>query len=187
MRIKSLKIFASSCALVLALAAPAAAQGQLGAGVSFLHDEETGTGFTVDYSRVFRPMEPGNLGWVADLSLHNFDGGRVTSIMGGVRYGRPANERVDWFGQALIGIARSSPTGDLADLCEELEDEFDEDLGCSSTDLAFAPGVGINVALTPRVNFRAQFDLMFIATPEESTTATRFWFGVSFPIGNTAP
>jgi opacity protein-like surface antigen len=166
--------------LILSSAVPAAAQGDLGAGVSFLRDsEETGVGFTVDYAHDIRATDAAAISLVGDLGWNSFDFGSTTSFMGGVRVASRANAQFSPFGQFLIGGIRSAASDDVCD--DDLAELFDE--SCSSTNLAFGPGVGVNFAVTPRVNLRAQVDFLFINYEDETDNATRFWFGVVIPVG----
>jgi hypothetical protein len=171
---------ALSLGLSLAAPMPAAAQGELAGGLSFMNgDGGTGTGFVVDYSRPFAPAMPGWFGWVADLSMHDDDDVRVTTVMGGVRYSRRAGDRLTWFVQGLAGLGRISATGDVADQC----DTFDVD--CSDNDWAFAPGGGVNVPVGRRAALRGQIDFVTIAAEGASLDVRRFWFGVSLRLGST--
>jgi hypothetical protein len=167
-------------ALTLCAAPPAAAQGELGAGISFLNGEgDSAVGVTVDYSSLFRTIGTGGLGWVADFSLHNNGDAevRITTFMGGVRYSQQVNDRLTWFGQGLLGLGHLSATGDQADFCDEF------DLDCSDNEFAFTPGAGVNVPVGPRLSVRAQIDFVTLFTEGESFNVRRFWFGVSLPLG----
>ena len=177
-------------ALVLALAAPAAAQGaaassdrpELGAGISFfrINDiEETGTGFFVDLAKVIRPVGTANLSVVGDFGFHSFDfgegfGAKTLTIQGGARIGAKVQDRVNVFGQFLIGLGRFS-----SDDCEGE--------GCSDTGVAFTPGGGVNFGINEKLNFRAQIDFPIIRFSEEGESFTdkgpRYSFGISMPIG----
>lgn len=180
MRNPIVTIVALSSVLTLA-AAPAAAQGEFGAGVSILNGEDgTGAGFAVDYSRVFRTFSGGGtLGWVADFSMNDNsdDEIRMTTLMGGVRYSRRATERLTWFAQGLVGLGRVAASGESGDVCDEL------DLDCSENELAVAPGAGVNVAVGPRVSIRAQIDFLTLTAENDAFNARRFWFGASLPLG----
>jgi hypothetical protein len=169
-----------ACALVLALARPAAAQGKLGAGLSFLNAEGgTGAGLVVDYSKVVATVGGGRLGWLGDVSTHVDEGIRITTLMGGARYSRMSGEKLTWFLQGLIGMGRFTATGDVGDECDAIEAD------CSATDLAIAPGVGVDVWMTDRLSLRLQFDLPMILTEVETFNGRRFWFGISLPFGPT--
>jgi opacity protein-like surface antigen len=166
-------------ALSLALAAPAAAQGAsaagdrplLGAGVSFLTDgDETGTGFAVDIAKAFRQMEKVKISGVGDFGYHGFDGFKTMSIMGGARVTATGIERFSPFGQFLIGVTRFS-----ADDCDGE--------GCSESELTFAPGGGVDVAINEKFNFRGQIDFLIIKFEGNTENATRFTFGISVNLG----
>jgi hypothetical protein len=180
-------------ALVLALAAPAAAQSTgndgilVGLGISFLNvSDSTSNGFTVDFRKNVYNATNFDVGVVGDLSWHreslddedfDFEGSaNAIGIMGGVRLTASQMGRVAPFGQVLVGIIRDSVSGDL---CDFLED-FDE--SCSSTDGAMSFGGGIDVGLNDRWNFRAQIDFIKVFV-DESDLATRFFLGVSTRIG----
>jgi opacity protein-like surface antigen len=176
----NVKGFVLAALLTVSFAVPAAAQGDLGAGVSFLRDsEETGVGFTIDYAHDISANGPAAISLVGDLGWNSFDFGSTTSFMGGVRVASRANPTFSPFGQFLIGAVRSSLSDDICD--DDLAEAFDE--SCSSTDLAFAPGVGVNIAVNPQVNLRAQVDFLIIKFEDETENATRFWFGVVLPVG----
>ncbi|MEO7190450.1 MAG: hypothetical protein ABI051_05295 [Vicinamibacterales bacterium] len=150
------------------MAAPAAAQGQLGAGISFLHDtDNTGVGFTVDYASVVKSARQVDVSLVGDLGWHHFDFGSVSSYMGGVRVGgKPA--AFSPFAQFLIGATHQSVSDCSA---------------CNTTDVSFAPGFGANFAVSPQLNLRAQVDFLRIHNEFDTTNVTRFWFGVVVPVG----
>jgi hypothetical protein len=148
-----------AASLILASAAPAAAQGELGAGLSFLHDSEsTGTGFTVDYAQ---SLGSPTVKLVGDLGLNRFEGTTVSSYLGGVRVQGAIHERASLFGQFLIG----------GENC------------CDSTDLAFQPGVGLNIAINPMLNLRAQVDFRTVRFEGENFNSQRYTVGVSIPVG----
>lgn len=181
MRIRTMTRLIVGIALIFGLAAPAAAQtpgndpALFGVGVSFLNiSDETGTGFTADIVKGIRTMERGSLGLVGDISYHSFDFVSAWNFAGGVRFTGMVNERIKPFGQFTIGIFRSSVK------------DCDGD-GCSSTDLSFTPGGGVDFALNDRFNFRAQIDFMIIRFSDEgfsdTETGTRFMFGISMPVG----
>jgi hypothetical protein len=164
-------------ALVLALAAPAAAQGAaassdrplLGLGVSFLTDgDETGTGFAVDIAKAFRAMDKMKISGVGDFGFHSFDGFKTITFMGGARVTATGIDKVAPFGQFLIGATRFSVSD-----CD----------GCNETDLTFAPGGGVDIRLTDKINFRGQIDFLIIKFEGDTDNATRFTFGISMLLG----
>ncbi|HVT49458.1 MAG TPA: hypothetical protein VHD57_16840 [Vicinamibacterales bacterium] len=153
-------------ALLLATALPAAAQGTLGVGVSFLHDTDvTAPGFAVDYSRDFQSTSKGSLGWVADFGLNHFGDfdDTVTTYQGGLRYNVKAGAKATVFGQVVLGAAHDS-------------------LG-SDTNFVVSPGVGVNVPFNDKAAFRAQVDFPIVKFDGGSNTSTRFWFGVALGLG----
>jgi hypothetical protein len=153
-------------ALLLVSALPAAAQGTLGAGVSFLHDTGvTAPGFAVDYSSDFQSTSRGSLGWVADFGLNHKDGNTSTTYQAGLRYNVKAGAKATVFGQAVLGAAHSS-----------------NDFG-SDTNFVVSPGVGVNIPFNDKAAFRAQVDFPIVKYDGGSDTSTRFWFGVALGLG----
>ena len=165
-------------ALVLAMAAPAAAQGAaassagptFAAGVSFLNiADDTGKGFQVDLSYPVSSMDKGSIGVVGDFAWHTY-GDDVSSLMfgGGVRFTATGNDKFQPFGQVLVGAFRIA-FGDF-----------------SQTEMYIAPGGGVDVKLNDKWNFRGQLDIPIVMFSEEdggSETGVRFMFGVSTRIG----
>lgn len=150
-------------AFLLATAAPALAQGTVGAGLSFLHnDGTTATGVSVDYSSAKAATAgKATFGAVGDFDLNHFDGGTVTSYMGGVRVNIPGSAKVQPFAQFLIG----------AEHC------------CGETDLAWQPGVGVDFAVSPMLNVRVEIDFRNVRFDGGSTNEQRYLFGISVPVG----
>lgn len=162
MRIGNVKSVLFGSAFLLATAVPAFAQGTLGAGLSFLHDDgATATGITIDYSSVKAAADKATFGFVGDFGLNHFDGATVTSYQGGVRVGIPGNAKVHPFAQFVIG----------AEHC------------CSSTNLTYQPGVGVDIPINPTLNFRAQIDFRTVRVDGEGFNEQRYTFGVSMPVG----
>ena len=165
-------------ALMLLSAAPAAAQGSaavrehrplLGAGLSILTDGgDTGTGVAVDFARPIFSTGDIAVAPVGDFGWHSFDGFKTLTFMGGARV-TAGGGRFAPFGQFLIGSYRVSTS-----LCDD----------CSETRLVLTPGGGVDIALTRKLNFRAQIDFLMIKFPDETTDARRFTFGVSLPFGD---
>jgi len=194
MRSLTMKCLFLGLAVLLMAPTPAAAQstpGTLGAGVSFLSDDGTATGVTVDYAKPFRSL--GNnrtLSWVGDFSWHrkSFDddlfdvdaNATLLSFMGGVRIGGPLgqNENLRWHGQGLVGIVRSSVGGDDIDELCDLADEL-TDADCSETSFVFSPGGGIDYSFNERTAFRAQLALLL----GDDISAVRIWFGIARQLG----
>lgn len=172
-------------ALILVAPATAAAQGTLGAGLSFLNDDGTAVGVTVDYSRPIRSLANNrSLGWVGDVSYHrdseddlgidvNYS---ALTVQGGVRVSGPLgqNEKLSWHAQGLAGIFRASADIDglIGDVCDLVDADCDE----SETRFIVTPGAGVDYALNGRAALRAQIDFML----GDDISAARFWFGVSF-------
>ena len=162
----------TSCAIagVMALGVPAVALAQnrpvqggdshtvlVGAGVTFLNVSES-TGFGVAGNALFNTLKTtgnGRIGIVADLGLNHFDGGTVTTIMGGARYTFTTSGKVVPYGQFLVGFVHC----------------------CGDTDFDPNIGFGVDVAWRPNLNFRGEISFI-LADPD----ATRFFFGVSLPI-----
>ena len=159
-----LKLFVVCSALLVATAAPAFAQDSIGAGVSFYDDDiETGVGFNVDYSKAFVGNDQVALAAVGEFGLNRFDEGDVTatSYLGGVRVQGALANRVLPFGQFLIG----------AEHC------------CDATNLALQPGFGVDIAIGPRVNLRAQVDFRNVRYEDDiNETYQRYTVGISLPL-----
>lgn len=159
-----------AAALVAALAAPAAAQDGLGAGISFLGDDG-GTGFLVDYSKPFQTQKTSTrLGWVGELSY--FPGDFSTLMVeGGVRASGPAGEKINWLAHGMVGIIHQSV--DFNDGFGGLCDAFDVDCSASHTGGVLTIGGGIEYALSPTAGVRGQLDIP-IALTDGGGNTTRF-------------
>lgn len=177
MRIRTVLTSFIGLALVLALAAPAAAQGAaagsdkptFAAGVSFLNiADDTGTGFQIDLSYPVKSMTKADIGIVGDFGWHSYGDG-VSSLMygAGIRFSSKANANFQPFGQFLIGGFHVSV------------EDFD-----GSTDMYLAPGGGVDVRLNDMWNFRGQIDIPIVLFEGESETGVRFMFGVSRKFGS---
>jgi hypothetical protein len=148
-------------ALLLATATPALAQGTVGAGLSFLHDDgATASGIMIDYSTAKAATDKATLGLAGDFGLNHFAGATITSYLGGVRVNIPGNEKVKPFAQFLVG----------AEHC------------CGGTGTALQPGAGVDVVVSPTLNFRAQIDFRSVRDNGETFNEQRFTFGVSMPL-----
>lgn len=169
--------------LALAIAAPAAAQNNgvlFGAGVSFLNDEgETATGFAIDVKKDVKTTDKlgigvfGDFGWYRDKEDDDFTT-KIMTIMGGVRASFRNQSKATPYAQLGIGVARFSASGDF---CDDIG-------GCESeSDMAMAPGFGVDVAINDKWNFRAAFDLIVVFFEGESETVKRFTIGISTRIG----
>jgi hypothetical protein len=159
--IVNVKTVLGTSALLLALATPAVAQGQLGAGLSFIDGEGgTGTGVTIDYAHPIVPLTQGTIAVVGDFGLNRFDGETVTSYLGGLRVRGNLNDRISPFGQFLLGVEQC----------------------CDSTDTALQPGFGIDFTVNPRLNVRAQVDFRTIRYDGGNYTDPRYTFGISMPL-----
>jgi hypothetical protein len=166
-------------ALLPALAVPASAQGTqgtLGAGLSFVNwpDFTTLPGFTVDYSSPVRTMTNASIGWVGDLSWHRKgeveEFGEIDQslllLQGGVRVTGITNPKFRPFGQVLLGMVRDT-------CCEDF----------SETAFALTPGGGIDLGINDKAGVRVQVDFPIAMFEGESETLFRFWFGVSWRMG----
>ena len=89
-----------------------------------------------------------------------FDGATVTSYLGGIRVRGNLNDKIAPFGQFLVG----------AEHC------------CGSTETTFQPGVGIDFAINPTLNFRAQVDFRTVRYAEDDLNSQRYTFGISIPL-----
>ena len=167
MRSWTMKCLFLALALVLVAPISAAAQvtpGKLGVGLSFLSDEGTGVGFTVDYSAPVRSFSNNRtLGWVGDFSFHHDDGVDVITLQGGVRFAGQfgTNPDLTWHAQGILGLLHASADG-------EGESRF-----------IFSPGAGIDYAFAERTALRAQLDFPL----GDDVSAVRFWFGISQKVG----
>lgn len=164
----------STALLLAAFVTPAAAQEKgatVGVGISFLNnDGETGTGITADVAKNVHTAGKAAIGVVGDLSYNKFDFGKLFMISGGVRVTGNVHEKVDLFGQFLVGMGRFSA------------DDCDGD-GCSDTDPVFTPGFGVNIKANEKIMVRAQLDFPIDKFEGGSETFKRFWFGVVFGLG----
>jgi len=183
---RTVKASVLAIALLLASAIPAAAQttgvgsSSLGVGLVF-----GSVGVGVDYSKVFRELSADKtLGWVIEGAFaHEGCGGfgvdcgvNLLTAQGGVRIGGPigSDGKLRWHGQGLIGIGRTSLTGDLDDACDIVEGFTDE--GCSSTDVIFSPGAGINYAWRGNMSFTARVDIQIAG----GDSGGRLWLGLNW-------
>lgn len=161
------------CAGVLTLAilaspAVAAAQGQpagggddqtalVAAGLTFM-DISSSTGVGAGLNVLWNTLQTtgsGRIGIVGDLSFNHFDGGTVSTIMGGGRYTFKTSGKVVPYGQFLVGFQHC----------------------CGDTDFDPAIGFGADVAWRPNLNFRGEVNFI-LGDPD----ATRFFLGVSLPV-----
>jgi hypothetical protein len=178
-RIRTVIGVCATSAVMALLAVPAMAQSKpaasstmtsssdpvvVGAGISFLHDDgSTATGFAVDVAKDFMHNDRIAIGGVGDFGLNHFDGANVTSYLGGARVSfLLTNPKVKPFAQFLIG----------AEHC------------CGETDFATQLGGGVDIAINPKFNFRAQIDFWrHVNVTLGSFNEQRFVFGISMPVG----
>lgn len=157
--------------MCFAVAAPAAAQGRLGAGVSFLRDsdaKETGPGFAIDYSYDVTSDENGAFAVVGDFGWNNYDFFSSRTFQGGVRYRFANAGRVAPFAQFLVG--GYSYTIDDCD-------------GCGDSGPAFSPGFGVDIPVGDLAAVRGQVDIPFVRYDGEPFTYFRTFVGLSIPVG----
>jgi hypothetical protein len=161
-RISFVKMTIAVCALVGAMAAPAAAQGNdttVGANLTFLWDsDETGAGIQVDAARKFNP----NMAVVGEFGLNRFDGFTLTSYQGGVRFLPTVQASVQPFVQALVGLEHC----------------------CEQNAFSFQLGGGVEIPFNDRFNFRVQYDFRRTSYDGEGYNANRLGVGVVLPLGN---
>lgn len=165
-----IKKLCTSTALILALCAPAAAQQPtqpasggddqtmlVGLGLTFMNvSESTGIGGNANVLfNALRTSDTGRLGIVGDLGINDFDGGTITTVMGGARYTFNTSGKVVPYGQFLVGIAHC----------------------CDDTDFVPSIGGGLDIAWRRNLNFRGEISFIF-----DDANATRFFLGVSLPI-----
>lgn len=162
MRNSFIKMAIASCALVGAMAVPAAAQDSVGANLTFLRgDGVTGTGFQIDAAKALAPA----VAVVGEFGLNSFDGFTLTSYQGGVRFLPAVQSAIRPFVQGLLGVERC---GDCVD----------------SSFFAYQLGGGVEFPLNERVNLRAQYDFRRTSADGSSYNANRFGVGVVLPLGN---
>lgn len=157
-------------ALLLSLALPASAQQPaqpatggdeqtmlVGLGLTFMNlSESTGVGANANVLfNALETNETGRLGIVGDFGINDFDGGTVTTFMGGPRFTFNTAGTVLPYAQFLVGFAHC----------------------CGDTDFVPALGGGIDVAWRPNLNIRGEVQFIF-----SDWDATRFFIGVSLPI-----
>lgn len=192
MRIRAAVAVCLGTILLFAIAAPAAAQTKVssgvlvGAGVSFLIDEQTATGFSVSVVKDLRRQGKIAVGVAGDVGFHKLTqnietveaSASITSFVVGPRITSAANETFSPFAQFLVGAVRAHISAEIAG----------EDLGSvSGSGFGFAVGGGLNMKVHERVNFLVQVDLMHSSIEVEGENATgnvtRFLVGVSTRIG----
>ena len=181
MFIRSVKALVLGTALLVMSAAPAFAQGSdaignIAVGLSFLGDEG-GTGIQAAVSNRIKSLANDKvLSWLVDASFHHKGSGLLdTSVnhilaQGGAQVSGTLNEKAQWYAHGMIGILRTSIGGDLADLCDLVDES------CSDTSLIVTPGGGIAYALNDKTSAYAQLD---IPIGSDGNT-TRFTIGVRF-------
>lgn len=208
MRIRTVGRLVSALALVLALAAPAAAQGTagpgtgttgvvLGAGLSFLNvdaidsgSNDTFMGFTVDFRKNVASTGNVDLGVVGDFAWHrknftedDFDEDFDISVDFSLL------SFMGGFRATASQLNRVAPFGQV--LFGGVRPSLGGDLSCDdeedacTTEFAIAFGGGVDVGLTENLNFRGQLDFFRVFTEGEATNAVRFVFGISTRLGGS--
>ncbi len=175
----------SLCALVLAVAIPAAAQNvpkvEVSGGYSLLKfsDETFPGGWYADVAgninRVFAIVGQGTgnyktidaSGVSVDTKLHGF--------MGGVRVIGP-NRNLAPFAQALFGGVRTSGSSDLSGV-------LPFSVSAGETDAAMQLGGGVNIMSARNVGLRVGVDYVRIFATDAGTNALRFTTGIVIPFG----
>lgn len=160
----------SALAAALIVAAPAAAQQPnrpltggndstvlVGAGLTFMNvSSDTGVGGAVNVLfNTLKVTGSGRIGVVGDVGLNHFDGGTISTVMGGARYTFTTQGKVVPYGQFLVGIVHC----------------------CGDTDFDPAIGFGADIAWKPSLNFRGEVSFIL-----DDYTATRWFIGVSLPV-----
>lgn len=172
MRIRKVTGLILGSAFLLASAAPAAAQSnQTEVGVSYsilkMYDLTAPAGFAVDFGKQIAPMGGGSLGIVGEFGLNRFtddvliESENQVSLMGGVRFAGPRSGKIRPFGQVLAGLLSS----------------FEEQ------DFAIQPGVGVNVNLTPTMDWRVQVDFPIDFAESDTYKGFRFNVGLVWWLG----
>lgn len=162
--------------LVAATAVPAAAQqtavGQprasVGAGFMILHwldSESTSKGLAVDFAMPVTLGGKRNFSIVGDMTLGKDDEETDFTLGGGLRFTAAVGRRVRVYGQGLFGLSRWSA-----------DDESDE---------AFfaAPGGGVFIPLTDKVDIKGQVDLFLPSWDGYTDNLFRVFLGVNFQLG----
>lgn len=154
------KGFVLAAAVMLASTLPASAQ-ELGVGLSLIDDR--GAGVIVDYSGPLNKTAGDfSLNWVGDLSFNHRSisegifgdyGFNTLLVQGGVRIGGVAGDNLTWHGQALVGIGRTSYSGDFESVCDI------PGADCSNTDVIVSPGAALSYKLNEKSAVRGQLDL----------------------------
>ena len=127
------------------------------AGISFLHvTNDTGPGFFVDFAKDFMHNDRVAIGAAGDFGLNHFTGGTETSYTAGPRVGFIIPDaKVRPFAQLLFG-ANHVP---------------------NSTDFAYSVGGGVDIKLTPKLNFRGQIDFRQVKVDTGGLAGVDSWFG----------
>jgi len=157
-------------ALFVASVQPAGAQSPVGRAVvgvggSFLASEgHTAFGFMVDAAKNFAVGEHVGIGPAGDFGFHRYEDFTITSFLGGGRL-TMGNREAQIYGQFLIGYEHC----------------------CGFNDVAYQPGVGLDIRLTDLLNLRGQFDYRIVRIDGQDGKVdfreTRFSVGVSLPFG----
>jgi len=174
-RIRTIGRAVIAATMTFALAAPAAAQGRLGAGISFQRDsdaEETGPGFAIDYSHDLSTNDNGAFAVVGDLGWNKYEFFKAWTLQGGARYRFTGAGQLEPFAQFLVG--RYSYRIDDCD-------------SCGDDGLALTPGFGVDVPVNGRAAVRGQVDIPIVRygpqDDKQTFTYFRVFLGMSFPVG----
>jgi hypothetical protein len=170
MKASPVKQLCIAAALALGLSSPALAQQQppqplaggdeqtmlVGLGLTIMDAGSSGIGGGANVLfNALKTNETGRLGIVGDFGINDFDGGTVTTFMGGPRFTFNTQGKVVPYGQFLVGVVHC----------------------CGNNEFEPAIGGGVDVAWRPNLNFRAEVQFFL-----GDSDATRFFFGVSLPI-----
>jgi hypothetical protein len=136
----------------------------VGVGVAFLHGEDvTYTGFAADVAKSVKTMSNGAVSVVGDIGVYK-DEITLSSFAGGIRFTGQAGTKTSLFGQFLVGVEHCG-------FCEE-------------THVLLAPGVGLDYAVAPKLNVRAEVSFHNVRFEGGSSNQQRYFFGISTKLGN---
>lgn len=158
--------------LLLSLPGTSAAQGTIGAGLSFLRGGgNKARGAQIDYAATVHRMRKFALSAVGDFSLYRQDfdvaTGTQTLYQGGIRITATNSPRVRPFGQFLVGVWHAT------------FQDFSDNVATFTVD------GGVDVPISPRINFRGSIGFPTGHRSGLTHTDVRYTLGLSFPIGAT--
>jgi len=182
MRISSAAAFTLACVLMLAMAAPAAAQGKARPDVAISWALIAAEDLTIPVGWLGAVSVPlgKNMAVVGEFganykTMTEFGVDVNVSeqaFLGGVKV-QGSSPKVRPFIQSLFGGARYSGGADAGDF----------NVGVSQTNFAIQTGGGVDVFFSKKVALRIQGDVRFVTGSDASSTEFRFAAGVAFAFG----